>query len=69
MDRAKAPPLGELRKFILAITTRRVSEVRLVPRSRFGLRFAEKTETMQFPFTRLRFGIVLKSPLLTAVQK
>ncbi len=29
----------ELCKFILAITTRRVSEVQLVPRSRFGLGF------------------------------
>jgi hypothetical protein len=34
MDCAKTPPLGELRELILPITTRRVSEVRLVPRLR-----------------------------------
>ncbi len=34
MDCRKALSFGELRKFILAITTRRVSEVQLVPRLR-----------------------------------
>ena len=31
----KAPSFGKLLKFILAITTRRVSEVQLAPRLRF----------------------------------
>ncbi len=69
----EAPSFGELRKFILGITTRRVSEVRLVPRSRVGLRFAETNQnhatSSQARCALLLVGLKLQQSLRFLQQK